>query len=85
MYARGNPMGIQIEPLDAEEEVKGYEAEEDDMTIGTKWVLLDTATGGRFEALSYTPLISSKISGVKDVFKPIKNDRELDAEINRIC
>lgn len=85
MLPASTPTDIHAEHLDTEEEVKGYEAEEDDMTIGIKFVLLDTATGGRFEALSYAPLINTKISGVKDVFKPIKNDRELDAEINRIC
>jgi len=31
------------------------------------------------------PLIHTTINGVKDVFKPIKNDKELDAEIARIA
>lgn len=30
-------------------------------------------------------MIASKINGVKDVFKPIKNDKELDSEISRVC
>jgi hypothetical protein len=48
-------------------------------------VLIDQATGQRFEPCQYLPLIRTTISGVKDVFKPIKNDRELDAEISRIA
>ena len=31
------------------------------------------------------PLIHTAISGIKDVFKPIKNDKELEAEITRIA
>ena len=57
----------------------------DDQTIGLKFVLIDTATGQQFDQNSYSPLINTKITGVKDVFKSIKNDRELDSEIGRIA
>ena len=55
------------------------------MTLGRKFVLLDTQSGQEVEAGNYAPLIGTQIQGVKDVFKPIKNDRELDAEIQRIA
>ena len=29
-------------------------------------------------------MIGMKINGVKDVFKPIKNDRDLDSELSRL-
>lgn len=63
----------------------GVDDVEDDERIGPKFILVDTATSQQFEAIAYAPHIESAISGVKDVFKPIKNDRELDAEIGRIC
>ena len=58
--------------------------EEDDNTIGPKYVLIDNASGQQFETYSYSPSIHTKITGVKDVFKPIKNDKELDNEMTRI-
>ena len=57
----------------------------DDQRIGLKYVLVDMATGQQFDSNSYSPSINTKISGVKDVFKSIKNDRELDSEISRIA
>ena len=57
----------------------------DDQSIGLKYVLIDMATGQQFDSNSYSPLINTKITGVKDVFKSIKNDRELDSEISRIA
>ena len=59
--------------------------EEEDQNIGTKFILIDQTTGQRFESSQYIPLLHTTISGVKDVFKPIKNDRELEAEISRIA
>ena len=54
------------------------------MTIGTKHLLIDSSTGEQFQVSNYEPMIGMKINGVKDVFKPIKNDRDLDSELSRL-
>ena len=78
---------IQVDHLEVpgEESKYGVDDVDDDQRIGPKFILVDTATSQQFEAIAYAPHIESAISGVKDVFKPIKNDRELDGEIGRIC
>ena len=57
---------------------------QDDDTIGVKYLLIDTGTGEQIQPSNYEPLIHSKINGVKEVFKPIKNDRDLNEEMSRI-
>jgi len=57
---------------------------ENDDVMSTKYLLIDSHTGEQFQSSNCEPLISQRINGVKDVFRPIKNDKELDAEIARI-
>ena len=48
-------------------------------------MLVDTHTGEQFNGTNYEPQIEQRINGVKEIFRPIKNDKELDSEVARIA
>ena len=46
--------------------------------------MVDTASGEQVISSNYEPMIGINIKGAKEVFKPIKNDRDLGDELSRI-